>query len=115
MDTVPRIELLWWEGCPSTEHALELVRSTLDELELGACEVRMVEVRSDEDARRLSFRGSPTIRIDGIDLADLIGGPEAAEAPALTCRLYRRRDGRVSPTPDPADVRDGLRLAVAAR
>jgi hypothetical protein len=26
----------------------------------------------------------------------------------LACRIYRRRDGRISPTPDPADVRDAL-------
>jgi hypothetical protein len=28
---------------------------------------------------------------------------------ALTCRVYRLRDGRFSPTPDPDDVRDALR------
>jgi hypothetical protein len=27
----------------------------------------------------------------------------------LTCRVYHLRDGRVSPVPDPDDVRDKLR------
>jgi hypothetical protein len=40
-------------------------------------------------------------------------GPEAQSA--LTCRLYRRRDGRISPTPDPADVRDALIRAAQRR
>ena len=34
---------------------------------------------------------------------------------ALTCRLYRRRDGRISPTPDPADVRQALIHAAQRR
>jgi len=37
--------------------------------------------------------------------------PLPDEPTGLTCRVYRRRDGRVSPTPDPADVRDALRAA----
>ena len=35
------------------------------------------------------------------------------EPTGLTCRVYRRRDGRISPTPDPADLRDALRAASA--
>jgi hypothetical protein len=31
----------------------------------------------------------------------------------LGCRIYRRRDGRISPTPDPDDLREALRLAAA--
>jgi hypothetical protein len=34
--------------------------------------------------------------------------------PGLTCRLYRRADGRPSPTPDPARLREALKQAVAA-
>ena len=34
------------------------------------------------------------------------------EQPAgLDCRVYRRRDGRVSPTPDPLDLRAALAAA----
>ena len=35
--------------------------------------------------------------------------PRTGAAVGLTCRVYRLRDGRVSPTPDPADVREALR------
>ena len=34
---------------------------------------------------------------------------------ALTCRVYRLRDGRYSPTPDPDDVRDALRAQGGTR
>jgi hypothetical protein len=41
--------------------------------------------------------------------------PEAGEASiGLSCRVYRRRDGRISPTPDPADLRVALAAAAAA-
>ena len=45
-----------------------------------------------------------------IDGADIAPSPEG-EPVGLACRIYRRRDGRISPTPDPEDVRDGLRRA----
>ena len=112
-----RVELLWWEGCPSTEPALALVREALETAGLGRTAVTMVEVTTDEQARELGFRGSPTIRIDGADLLELAGieDQSAGEPAALTCRLYRRRDGRISPTPDPADVHAAVAVAAAAR
>ena len=111
---MPNVQLLWWEGCPSTETARSLVRDTLDELGYGDVDVQMLEIETDEQAHEYGFTGSPTILIDNVDLMQMLGAePAGAEAEsALTCRLYRRRDGRISPTPDPADVRDALTLAV---
>jgi hypothetical protein len=101
------VELLWWEGCPSTERALEAVRQSLDELGLDAVEVQTREIRTDQDAEKTGFVGSPTILIDGVDLV-----PAAGEEPiGLSCRVYRRRDGRISPLPDPDDLREALRAA----
>jgi hypothetical protein len=101
------VELLWWEGCPSTERALEAVRSALNELGLSGVEVRMREIDTDADARGAGFVGSPTILIDGEDVV-----PVADDEPTgLSCRIYRRRDGRISPIPDPDDLRDALRRA----
>ena len=110
------VELLWWKGCPSTERALALVSDALDDAGFGATAVNMVEVVSDQQAVELAFRGSPTIRIGGVDLVSLAGGddPAAGEPAALTCRLYRCRDGRISPTPDPADVAAAIHVAIAA-
>ena len=105
------VELLWWEGCPSTPEALAGLRAVMAELDLdpGAVEVR--EIATDDEAGAERFPGSPTILVDGADVQP----PEDAEPPALTCRVYRRRDGRVSPTPDPDDVRDALRAAMEER
>ena len=101
------VELLWWEGCPSTERALAAVRDALTDLGLEAVEVRTREIKDDGDAVQTGFIGSPTILIDGVDLV-----PAAAdEQIGLSCRVYRRRDGRVSPIPDPDDLREALRGA----
>jgi hypothetical protein len=106
-----RIEFLWWEGCPSHPEALADLRSTLRDEGLDPDTVELHEVESDEQAARERFPGSPTIRIDGEDVV----APAAGEPFSLNCRVYRLRDGRVSPTPDPDDLRDALRQAKEKR
>jgi hypothetical protein len=99
-----RVELLWWDGCPSYPETLEDLGGVLREEGVNA-EVELVEVESDEQARRERFPGSPTIRLDGEDAFPCDPG-----APfSLTCRVYRLRDGRVSATPDPEDIREAVR------
>jgi hypothetical protein len=104
-----RVELLWWEGCPSTDEALGILRTAMTELELDPSSIEVREIATDEAAAGERFVGSPTIRVDGRDIQ-----PPADEPTALTCRVYRLRDGRYSPTPDPDDVRDALKEAVHA-
>jgi hypothetical protein len=100
------VELLWWAGCPSTERALADLREALAELGHGDVTVRMTEIVTDEEAGAARFAGSPTILVDGTDVAPI------NEEIGLGCRVYRRRDGRISPTPDPDDLRDVLRAAL---
>lgn len=106
---VPELELLWWEGCPSTDRALAELREALADLSLEHATIRLREIQTDEQAREAGFRGSPTILIDGVDWARSPGGDD--EALGLACRIYRRQDGRISPTPDPDDLRRALRAA----
>jgi hypothetical protein len=101
------VELLWWEGCPSTERALADLRGALAELGLPD-EVQMREIRSEQEAETAAFTGSPTILIDGVELMDALGRGGDGEPAGLNCRVYVRRDGRVSPTPDPEDLREAL-------
>jgi hypothetical protein len=98
------VELLWWEGCPSYERALADLRAALEEEGLDPG-VQLRHVDSDEQAERERFPGSPTIRIDGEDVVP----PGEGDPVGLTCRVYRLRDGRSSPTPDPADLREAIR------
>jgi hypothetical protein len=80
----------------------------MGELGLDPDSIEVREVTSEAGAEAESFVGSPTIRIDGADIQ-----PPGPDAPVgLTCRIYHLRDGRVSPTPDPADVRAALERAI---
>ena len=107
----PRVELLFWAGCPSHPRALADLRSALAETGGDPDAVVVREITSEAQAAAEGFVGSPTIRVDGADVVP--PGPD--EPPGLICRLFRRRDGRVSPVPDPDDLRDALRRAVPAR
>ena len=102
----PRVEFLWWEGCPSHERALAELREAMAAAGLDPEVVEVRHIGTEEDAAREQFAGSPTIRVDGRDVQS-----SEDEPVGLTCRVYRLRDGRVSPTPDPADVHEALTTA----
>jgi hypothetical protein len=106
VSAAPAVELLWWEGCPSHPDALADLEKILEEEGVPA-EVALVEIETDQQAQSERFPGSPTIRIGGEDIVP----PGEGEPFTLTCRVYRLRDGRISPTPDPEDVRAAVRRA----
>jgi hypothetical protein len=107
--SAPRVELLYWRDCPSWERALDDLRAAMAEAGLDPEEVAAIEVETEAEAEKRAFPGSPTIRVDGVDVDPAAAG----EPPALACRVYRRRDGRVSPLPDPDSLRDALARTVA--
>jgi len=98
-----KIELFFWEGCPSYPEAKALLQEVLDEHGIRA-PIEMHEVRTHEEAVELAFPGSPTIRIDGRDV-DPVG---AESQPALACRVYRLADGSVSPVPSRQQLEEAL-------
>jgi hypothetical protein len=104
-----RVELLFWEGCPSHPEALAELREAMVDVALDPSTIVVRELETHSEAALERFVGSPTIRIDGVDVQ-----PPGEEPVGLTCRVYHRRDGRISPTPDKADVRDALLAARGA-
>ncbi len=91
-----RVELLYFDGCPSYEMLLPRVRALLDELGAGdALTLRRIESENAAVAER--FLGSPTVRGDGRDV-----DPGAAERDdfGLKCRLYRTDAGLEHTPPD---------------
>ena len=98
-----RVSFLYYEDCPSHNLALERLREVMAEEDTPG-EVKVVKVETEEQARELRFVGSPTIRVDGQDI-DL---PTESRY-ALTCRVYRLEDGRISPLPAKDMIRRALR------
>lgn len=79
-----KVEVLFVADCPSHPAAVKLVKHVLDAEGVEA-EIHEVLVRDEGMANELGFYGSPTIRIDGRDIA---GESQDARSFALSCRLY---------------------------
>src|SRR5258708_10390577 len=79
-----RIEVLYVADCPSHPAAMRLVRDVLSAEGVSA-EIREVLVTDDGMATDLAFSGSPTIRVNGRDVA---GECSNGKKFALSCRLY---------------------------
>lgn len=81
----PRVvEVLGFPGCPNSGPALALARLVVANLGSDA-KVRAVEVLDEDEAERLRFLGSPTIRVDGRDVEP---GADDRRDFALACRVY---------------------------
>jgi hypothetical protein len=107
MTSAVRVEVLWWSGCPSWEQAIELVREEAEAAGLDPAALEVREITTPEQAQAERFVGSPTVRVAGEDIQS-----PGEDPVGLTCRVYRRPDGRVSPLPDRADVRAAIARAL---
>jgi hypothetical protein len=79
-----KIEVLYVAECPSHPAAVRMVKDVLA-VEGVVTEVQEVLVRDEGMASELRFLGSPTIRVNGRDVA---GETRNAQSFALSCRLY---------------------------
>ena len=104
----PRVEILYFDGCPNHEPALALVEQVAAELGLQA-EIELVEVADAGTATRLRFLGSPSVRVDGRDVEP--GADERSDF-VLSCRVYRSERGLVG-QPEADWLRSALREASA--
>jgi hypothetical protein len=62
-----KIEVLMSPGCGNGALALVLVADVVGQMAPGA-EIETISVATGEEAARLSFPGSPTIRVNGLDI-----------------------------------------------
>jgi hypothetical protein len=100
------VELLFFDGCPTWEHALDLVRAVVAELHLQTTTtIRLVKVEDDQQAQRLQFPGSPTVRVNGRDVEP---APAEGREHGMQCRVYRMADGRLRGFPPRELVRASL-------
>lgn len=79
-----KVEVLFFKGCPNHLPTVERVRETLDRMGLHE-DVHEIEVDSQDKAEATAFLGSPSVRINGVDIE-----PSARDARTfgLTCRTY---------------------------
>lgn len=82
-----KIELLYSDGCPNWRHTLDDITAVLKEHQMPP-EVTLVKVASAQAAKRMAFPGSPTVRVNGVDVE-----PDApTTGHSLACRIYLVED-----------------------
>lgn len=82
-----KIELLYFDDCPSWRTGLDHLRSALSDTGIDET-VELIRVETDEEAEAWQFQGSPTIRVNGRDIF-----PTGHDNYALGCRVYQTPDG----------------------
>ena len=98
-----KVELYYFADCPSWQRARENLEHAL-QLEQISAHVEAILVTDSADVQLKRFIGSPTIRIDGID----IEGPAAElRGYAYGCRVYSD-GGRTAGWPSVTQVRRAL-------
>lgn len=119
LDPPPKVEVLYFDGCPSHDALLPHLTALLAEHHVDA-EVTLVRVDDDHAAQAHRFLGSPTVRVDGRDVepgADErqpdVGtlGQDLGEASSpygLQCRLYPTASGSLTGTPRDEWIVDAL-------
>jgi hypothetical protein len=79
-----KVEVLYFEGCPNYRPTVDLLKTVLREQGLPA-QISTIQVQDEVEAEKLKFFGSPTVRINGLDIeADSRGFTESGFA----CRRY---------------------------
>lgn len=102
----PRVELLYFDGCPNYERTREVVERIAAELGLTPA-FELVNVSDPDAAITRRFLGSPTVRIDGRDVEP--GAHERREF-VLACRVYQTDKGTAG-QPDEELIRAALERA----
>lgn len=102
--TMPHVQLLYFASCPNTEQALQMTQDALRKEGLPLS-IEMIAVETEDEAERQQFYGSPTIRVDGVDVCP----PSEAQRPSMTCRLYVQPDGQFAHYPPAHAILTALR------
>jgi hypothetical protein len=82
-----KIDLLYFDGCPSWQQGLENLKVALAAENIHA-EINLLKVENNDQAARLKFLGSPSFHIDGADM-----WAEDRSNYALSCRVYSTHQG----------------------
>lgn len=100
------IEILYFEGCPNHEGLETRIRSLLDAAGIDET-INHRRIDSEDQARAEHFLGSPTVRVNGIDVE-----PDAhrRDAYGLTCRVYAT-DGGLRGTPPDQWITDAVQAS----
>jgi hypothetical protein len=90
-DCFVQIELLYFDNCPSYRQVWNDLLEVITKHKLGAT-VTLIYVDSLEKANALHFAGSPTVKVNGVDLENYQGEG------VMACRVYEDNDRKGWPS-----------------
>lgn len=85
-----RIEVYVTRACSHREETRRIVEEALVEANAADAEVSTIEVEGPEDARAKKVFGSPTVRVNGVDVEY---GDREPEETSAGCRYYSTPEG----------------------
>jgi hypothetical protein len=83
-----KIRFLYFKGCPNARPALKLLKEVLKEKNIKD-KIEVIEIKSEEDAKKYKFLGSPSIQINGLDIEK----QKHKSPPVFGCRVYKTKNG----------------------
>jgi copper chaperone CopZ len=108
-DSVMKVEVLYFEGCPNHKPAVERVTAVLKQEGISE-EVSEVYVSDQAAARVLGFLGSPSVRVNGLDVEP---AARSSREYGMMCRTYLVEGRRVG-LPSDEVIRHAVREAWSA-
>jgi len=97
------VEILYTDACPFWKETLKTINDVVKELNI-VITVKKTRITSEEEARRHRFPGSPTVRINGVDI-----DPAAKETEGyIGCRIYLY-EGRTYESPSKQMIKSALK------
>lgn len=103
-----KIEVLYFDGCPNHAPAVERLREVFKEEGLTD-EIIEINVTDQATAHAVEFLGSPTIRIDGLDVE---ASARSSRNYGMTCRTYLN-SGKREGVPFRDVIRSAIKEALA--
>ena len=79
-----RVEVFYIDGCPNHRPLVERVKKVLRQ-ERMSVPLMEIEIHDEREAIKMGFVGSPTIRVNGLDLDPK---SRAEGAAGMACRYY---------------------------
>ena len=102
-EAVLKIELLHFRECHVYKTTLENIKEVIKEKGLDT-EVNLKEIKNDKQALSNKFLGSPTVRINGMDIEP---NAQKINKYSMTCRLYLE-NGVVNELPSKRMIRQAI-------
>ncbi len=81
-----KIQFLYFSDCPNHKKARENLLEAIEKARIKDYHIEEIEIKTEEEALKYKFPGSPTIRVNGVDV-----DPSYVDSGnyGMMCRIYK--------------------------